>query len=222
MAILGLQLFQITLSLALMIDDAQLSNSTRVHWSPPTSYLNTWDILWICGTVFVICTWSCVHLNLPSIAESEAGWHHLYKLPYWPQKLLWRKWGRRVGLMLVVAVIPELAVAMAVQQRVDANICLREARKIVDDPHRFTLSHAFLANMGGLVLKTPKYFHVRKTDGLEGDWGCESTVAWDFMSLQALGKQCVAICSGCTMVYYSPRRVMLTILQQNGKKRPVI
>jgi hypothetical protein len=83
-------------------------------------------------------------------------------------------------LILVVAVIPEYVVAMAVQQRIDAKTCLQETRKIIDDPHRYTLSHAYLANMGGLVLKSQEYFDVGKTDGSEG--GCVSTVAWDFVS----------------------------------------
>ncbi|OCK73129.1 hypothetical protein K432DRAFT_410965 [Lepidopterella palustris CBS 459.81] len=104
---LGMQLINTIPSLAEEASSSQQANSTRIHWDPPKTRRSTWDIIWTCATVFLICTWMCVHLNLPSIAETEAEWLKIefpyfggkQPVPYWPSWLLWKKWLRRIGLM---------------------------------------------------------------------------------------------------------------------------
>jgi hypothetical protein len=65
--------------------------------------------------------------------------------------------------MAAAAVAPELVVAMAIQQYFDASKSLQEASKIVGGDFKFSLAHAFYANMGGLVLKRPGV-SIRETD----------------------------------------------------------
>ncbi|KAL2808965.1 hypothetical protein BJX63DRAFT_407174 [Aspergillus granulosus] len=49
----------------------------RVGWTSSPDVRSTADILWSCGAVFLVCTWKCMHFNLPSLEESEAQWHTL-------------------------------------------------------------------------------------------------------------------------------------------------
>lgn len=139
-----------------------VSSNERVGWVSPDSRRSTWDILWSCLTVFLICSWKCTHLNLPSVAESEAGWHKSCAITWWPfsdprkrlhllllpDALLLRKWGRKLGYMVLIAIAPEMVVALATEECVKA---WRDVKK-VNNPN-YTMSHAFFARMGGFVVR---------------------------------------------------------------------
>ena len=90
--------------------------------------------------------------------------------------------------MALVAVVPELAVSMAIQQREDAKNSLKNAREIVGDEERFTLAHAFYANMGGLIVKRPE-----ATDEMEvhkeHSAGGVDFIGWSYLSLEDFGKR---------------------------------
>jgi hypothetical protein len=58
----------------------------RVGWVSAT---NNSDILWSCFTIFLICSWKCVHLHIPSVEES------------------WRKWGRMANNAWGIATLSE-------------------------------------------------------------------------------------------------------------------
>ena len=92
-----------------------------------------------------------MHLNIPSVEESEAGWLMLGGwLPY-PSSLLVKCWLRKVKWMSVIAVAPEMGVAMAADQFSKA----REMNKRFQDQN-FTLTHCFYALMGGFVIAIPR------------------------------------------------------------------
>lgn len=65
-------------------------------------------------------------MNVPSIEESEAGWHKWYKIPYWPENPLLRKWSRKIFWMMGVIVAPEFGVAMAITDFLQARESLAE------------------------------------------------------------------------------------------------
>ena len=55
---------------------SDMNTTERVGWVSPQGGRSTWGILWSCFTVFLICSWKCTHLNLPSPVGSCAGWLH--------------------------------------------------------------------------------------------------------------------------------------------------
>ena len=91
-----------------------------------------------------------MHLNIPTVEESEAGWLMLGGwLPY-PSSLLLKCWLRKVKWMSIIALAPEIGVAMAARQFLKA----REMNKKFQNQH-FTLTHCFYALMGGFVIAVP-------------------------------------------------------------------
>jgi hypothetical protein len=55
--------------------------------------------------------------------------------------------------MAITAMVPELVVAIAIQQYLEAKKALEKASVIVGNESRFSLTHAFFANIGGLLIK---------------------------------------------------------------------
>ncbi|KAJ7130525.1 hypothetical protein C8R44DRAFT_850378 [Mycena epipterygia] len=89
------------------------------------------DIVWGCLTTIFACTWVSVHPNVP---PPNQGW----------LALLWR----RLKMMLIAIVAPELMVGFAARQLWAARRFLKEfARKGVS----ITLIHGFFIAMGGFV-----------------------------------------------------------------------
>jgi hypothetical protein len=117
----------------------------RVGWVSSTNNRSTSDILWSCFTIFLVCSWKCVHLHIPSVEESEAEW----RLPC-PSLPLWKRWFRKVKWMCIITLAPEIGVGMAVEQFMTA----RKMNKKFQDLH-FTMAHGFYALMGGFVIAVP-------------------------------------------------------------------
>ena len=116
----------------------------RVGWVAPNSQRSTWDILWSCLSIFIVCSWKPVHLNLPTAEEARGEWHTLRGLPVFPKRPLLRKWSRKLLWMVIISDAPELGIALAAKQFVAA---WKDAR----GRKEYSLSHAFHAHMGGLV-----------------------------------------------------------------------
>ncbi|PVI02225.1 hypothetical protein DM02DRAFT_613069 [Periconia macrospinosa] len=154
------------------------SGGERVGWVSPGSRRSTWDIIWSCLTVFFICSWKCTHLNIPNVSESEAGWYKTRAIPWWPfskprktfclplfpEAPLLRKWARKLGFMALIAIAPEVVVALAASQCMQAWIDLKD----VSSP-KFTMSHAFFARMGGFVLRYREQDPGQKMQGQRPD-----------------------------------------------------
>ncbi|KAH8895895.1 hypothetical protein GQ53DRAFT_804068 [Thozetella sp. PMI_491] len=128
----------------------------RVGWvSPPDTGRSTWGIITSCFTVFLLCSWKCTHLNLPSAAERRGEWHRWHRIPYLPKLPTCRKWVRKVCFMALSVVAPEIIVGMAGAQCCRAYIDLREIEEEAEISE-FTMSHAFFARMGGVIVRLPK------------------------------------------------------------------
>lgn len=122
------------------------TSEEMIGWVSPDARRNTWGIIWSCLTIFIVCSWKCVHLNVPSHNESIAGWHTISKLPwsieipYWPQRLLWIKWRRKVLWMAFIAIAPEYGVALALAQYLAAKKDLTEANERLQNENRYGTS----------------------------------------------------------------------------------
>jgi hypothetical protein len=155
------------------------ASDQHVGWVSSTSGRSTSDILWSCFSILLVCTYKCIHFNVPSRKESEAGWFT------WTW---WRKWLKKLGWIMLVVLAPELGVALAMDQYLLAreqchNEAIRQTRekhkadetKVVEDEEKdvetataemmteanmdkgekqeITNTHTFFANMGGFNLR---------------------------------------------------------------------
>ena len=87
--------------MALSIDG---NHEAKVGWVWSNCNRSTFDVLWGCLSVVLVCTYKVIHLNLPASREAEASWSQL---------LFWKKWLRKLKWMGFMALSPELLLAMA-------------------------------------------------------------------------------------------------------------
>ncbi|KAL5593844.1 hypothetical protein FOBRF1_012946 [Fusarium oxysporum] len=110
-------------------------NTTMVGWVSPAPRRSTWSIIWSCLSIFIVCSWKCVHLNIPTHEEIQGEWHTMQicrcipDIPIWPKAPLRRKWSRKIIWMTVIALAPEFGVALAAKQYMDARRELKEFTK---------------------------------------------------------------------------------------------
>ncbi|KIK66304.1 hypothetical protein GYMLUDRAFT_218437 [Collybiopsis luxurians FD-317 M1] len=88
------------------------------------------QIIWSCIVVLVACTWASIHPNIPGPMES---WLTVLR--------------RKIGLMMLCLLAPELLVLWAARQWVDAWLLSNRYRS-----QGWTMTHAMFALMGGFVL----------------------------------------------------------------------
>ncbi|KIK53966.1 hypothetical protein GYMLUDRAFT_232550 [Collybiopsis luxurians FD-317 M1] len=88
------------------------------------------QIVWSCVSVVIACTWVSIHPNVPGPNESS-----------------WKVIGRRIRVMIITIMAPELLVFGAARQWF-------AARKLSDryNNEKWSRAHAFLALMGGFGL----------------------------------------------------------------------
>ncbi|KAI9644567.1 hypothetical protein NHQ30_006588 [Ciborinia camelliae] len=116
---------------------------------------STANIIWSCISVLLICTYKCVHSDISSFEENEAGWYKINGIvPYWPQWPLVRKFGRKIRWMIIIILAPELGVAVAAKQHINAKNDLWEVQRWILGTGlegKITLTHAFYARMNGFA-----------------------------------------------------------------------
>lgn len=165
MSVLAISAPQITVASAAQFQNETASrNGTieRIGWVSSPSTRSTTDIVWSCVAVLVVCTYKCLHLNIASFEENQAGWHTTKwgKVPYWSEWPLLRKWLRKCKWMAIMIIAPEAGVGIAVMQFMDARQSLKSAQNLFPDM-KLTLTHAFYARMGGFALLVKESDEVR-------------------------------------------------------------
>lgn len=112
---------------------------------PSPNSRGTFDIIWGCLTVLLICTYTVWHPNLPSPSEREARWPDLTCLSAGIRQLRW---------MLITSIAPEITIAMAIEDWAHARESRRDMRSSRHplEPE-WTMTHAFYAGMGGIAVK---------------------------------------------------------------------
>jgi len=155
-----------------MAHNTTSASAARVGWVSAGEGRSTSDILWSCFSIFLVCTWRCLHVNVPSVEETKAGFLWWHCLPYGLSRPLLRKWGRKALWMVGVILAPELGVATATHDYLSARWAIvegargyRRSRSKFEDCHdeekgvvvvgggpskgTLTTTRAFFANMGG-------------------------------------------------------------------------
>ncbi|KAJ7130453.1 hypothetical protein C8R44DRAFT_978510 [Mycena epipterygia] len=113
---------------------------TLESWAPVDSCddINScrrlFDIIWGCLTTIFACTWVSVHPNVPPPDQSRLA-------------LFWR----RLKLMLIAVIAPELMVGFAARQCFAARRFSKEFEKRGSS---ITLTHGFFISMGGFVTQS--------------------------------------------------------------------
>lgn len=111
------------------------STTSILHgWVDQPDNRGTFDIISSCFLTIFLCTWTCLHLNVPATGEGE-----------------WRPILRKFRWMMLTILGPEFTVAFAAGQRANAKRTLHTMRGM--GYSEWTLRHSFYANMGGFVLQ---------------------------------------------------------------------
>jgi hypothetical protein len=118
--------FQVISMLALLplvfVSKAVAADVTAVGWVwGSDARRTTFDILWSCLTIFIVCTYKVVHLNLPSEEESSARW---WQWPFWRMSVRKLKW------MAIMALSPEIVLSVSIQDWLWARQSIQKFRSI--------------------------------------------------------------------------------------------
>lgn len=104
----------------------------KVGWVWDDGSRTTFDIIWGCVAVIIVCTYKVIHLNLPAEKESDASWS---------QPLFWKKWFRKFKWMFFMTVSPELLFSMALLDWLWARESVRKFAQLNLKYHSSMLSH---------------------------------------------------------------------------------
>ncbi len=100
--------------------DADGNGQARVGWVWDVGNRSSFDVLWSCLAVILVCTYKVVHLNLPAESEAEASWRR------WG---FWKKWLRKLKWMGFMALSPEMLLSMALQDWLWSRDSVRKFRE---------------------------------------------------------------------------------------------
>ncbi|KAH6713138.1 hypothetical protein BKA61DRAFT_608600 [Leptodontidium sp. MPI-SDFR-AT-0119] len=129
------------------------TSKDRIGWKSSPDGRSTMDIIWSCASVLLVCTYKCLHLNISSFEENQAGWRRTKRwgVPYRPEWLIIRKHLRKIKWMALVLIAPEIGVAIACCQYMNARAEVWKAR--LEFPgEELTLTHGFYAVAGGFAV----------------------------------------------------------------------
>lgn len=122
------------------------SNSTsqtrREGWVSQPNGRGTFDILWSCLFTIFLCTWVSLHLNVPAAHEKYR--HRFFR------KMRW---------MCQAIMAPEFVLTFATGQKVEAKRSVELFKDLHLPPQhpKWTIRHAFYANMGGFLFSPPDW-----------------------------------------------------------------
>ncbi|KIK53940.1 hypothetical protein GYMLUDRAFT_178298 [Collybiopsis luxurians FD-317 M1] len=114
------------------VEAASASSSTSDSCNDINDCRTLLQIVWSCISVLIACTWVSVHPNVPGPDDSS-----------------WKVFRRKIGLMIIALIAPEMLVLWAARQWF-------AARKLSERYPGWTRTHAFFALMGGFALYEDK------------------------------------------------------------------
>jgi hypothetical protein len=114
-----------------------VANNTRGWVSSPNSR-GTLDIIWSCAFTIFLCCWTSVYPNIPAATDGK-----------------WDRFRDKFELACLGMLGPEFLFALALGQWQSAHRSLK--RFHASGFSEWTIRHAFFADMGGFVLKSPGF-----------------------------------------------------------------
>jgi hypothetical protein len=106
----------------------------------------TCDIVWSCLTVVLLCTWAVQHPNVPIETTPHRTRQRIYRQIYLLMRRLW--------FFSVAFFAPELLTGKATMSLFSALQNRKQMEDLAEnDQVEWTLSHSFLANMGGFAIE---------------------------------------------------------------------
>lgn len=112
------------------------SSDFAYGWQSGPNERGTADIIWSCFSTIFLCLWSMLHLNLPAPTDG-----------YWT--IFWRK-ARWLALGILA---PEVPMLFACGQWSSAKRSVAEMERLGCTLERWSLSHGFFADSGGILLQ---------------------------------------------------------------------
>ncbi|KIX08801.1 uncharacterized protein Z518_03458 [Rhinocladiella mackenziei CBS 650.93] len=132
-----MQVFQSNCSLPSSTGISQYISSPNIR--------GTLDILWTCISLILLCTWSIIHLNVPIETKPTTSSEHFHHEAYLAARKLW--W------MFINVLAPEVIMGKAVMDLLSARSANGHLKSFASkDDVEWSLSHTFLANMGGFAV----------------------------------------------------------------------
>lgn len=114
-----------------------MADSSLIYgWQPSPNQRGTMEIIWSCVFTIFLCLWAMLHLNLP--APTDGFW-----------MIFWRK----ARWLLLGVLAPEVLMLIACGQWCSAHRSVRQMRAMGFDQTQWSLTHAFFADSGGIVLQ---------------------------------------------------------------------
>jgi hypothetical protein len=108
----------------------------------------TFDIVWACFTILLLCTWSVQHLNIQPLIKPRAVGQYI-RLTAFQVK-------RKAKWMLLTLLAPEILIGLALSQFVAARHGRDTMQEFAsEDGVEWTLEHSHFADMGGFVIRFP-------------------------------------------------------------------
>ncbi|KAG1719883.1 hypothetical protein EDB19DRAFT_1860552 [Suillus lakei] len=129
-----------------VIQAAPTTNATTTSddFNTPSFTTRTlWGIVSSCVLTLFACTYSAIHPNIPSPKDNSV-------------RILWR----RLGIMVMALIAPELIVTWAMRQWISAHHVTRQFKA-----SEYFITHSFFVLMGGLMLYVDgKPYHTLQPD----------------------------------------------------------
>ena len=120
----------------LLGDSVQARNETLIDgWVPEPDGRGTWSILWSCLVTIVLCTWSALHLDVPTSTNP----FYLFG-----QKIVW---------MCVITLMPEWVIAFEVRRFLHVRAMTKHIAKKHGEKG-WSLTHMHFACMNGFRIPT--------------------------------------------------------------------
>jgi hypothetical protein len=129
--------------LLLLVSNPNIVHATNVNgtvqgWTPQPDGRGTLDIIWSCSFTIFLCSWSVLCMNVPAQGEK------LHRIIWLKLELAW------LGI-----VGPEFTMTLALGQYASARRSVRQFH--ASGYKQWSMTHAFFADMGGFLLKTPNW-----------------------------------------------------------------
>ncbi|KUJ09106.1 uncharacterized protein LY89DRAFT_711343 [Mollisia scopiformis] len=146
---LSLIILQLSVATAYTTFETNCSHpQISVNFVSSVNARGTLDILWSCLFTILACTWTVLHLNVPEQREErDPGWLGDIK---WAMKRAWTN----AEWMMITVLAPEVLLGKYCGDLQAAIALTKDMKELAEkDKVPWTLTHSFLANMGGFAIR---------------------------------------------------------------------